>query len=79
MNAFGLKNAGMTFQHFMDRVLGGLPFILIYLDDILVASPDWQSHKEHLRTVLNLLRQHGLVLNRAKCQFFRTEVEFLGL
>ena len=76
---FGLKNAGMTFQCFMDRVLGSLPFILIYLDDILVASPDRWSHKDHLRTVLNLLRQHGLVLNRAKCQFFRTEVEFLGL
>ena len=64
---FGLKNAGMTFQCFMDRVLGGLPFILIYLDDILVASLDRQSHKEHLRIVLNLLRQHSLLLNRAKC------------
>ena len=77
--SFGLKNAGMTFQSFMDRVLGGLLFILIYLDDILVASPDRQSHKEHLRTVLDLLRQHGLVLNKAKCQFFQTEVELLGL
>ena len=76
---FGLKNAGMTFQRFIDRILGGLPFILIYLDDILVASPDRQTHSEHLRTVLTLLRQHGLVLNRAKCQFFRSEVDFLGL
>ena len=75
---FRLKNAGQ-FQLFMDRVLGGLPFILIYLDDILVSSPDQGSHKDHLQTVLNLLRQHGLVLNRAKCQFFRTEMELLGL
>ena len=37
---FGLKNAGMSFQRFMDRVLAGLPFVLVYLDDILVASPD---------------------------------------
>ena len=59
--------------------MGSLPFILIYLDDILVASPDLRTHKEHLRTVLTLLRQHGLVLNRAKCQFFRSEVDFLGL
>ena len=58
---FGLKNAGMTFQRFIDRILGGLPFILIYLDDILVASPDRQTHSMHLRTVLTLLRQHGLV------------------
>ena len=76
---FRLKNAGMTFQHFMDRVLGGLPFVLIYLDDILVASTDTRSHTGHLRIVLELLRRNGLVLNRTKCQFFRSEVKFLGL
>ena len=76
---FGLKNAGMTFQRFMDKLLGGLPFVLIYLEDILVASPDRSSHAEHLRIVLELLRKNGLVLNRTKCQFFRSEVEFLGL
>ena len=76
---FGLKNAGMSFQRFIDRVLAGLPFVLVYLDDILVASPDRQSHAEHLRCVLQRLRDNGLVLNRAKCEFFRSEVEFLGL
>ena len=49
---FGLKNAGMTFQRFMDRVLAGLPFVLVYLDDILVESPDRKTHLEHLRAVL---------------------------
>ena len=76
---FGLKNAGMSFQRFMDRILGGLPFVLIYLDDILVASPDRKTHAVHLRTVLQALRENGLVLNRGKCEFFRSEVEFLGL
>ena len=76
---FGLKNAGMTFQHFMDKVLSGLPFILVYLDDILVASPDRRTHADHLRCVLQRLQEHGLVLSRAKCEFFRSEVEFLGL
>ena len=76
---FGLKNAGMTFQRFMDRCLAGLPFVLVYLDDILVASPDRRSHAEHLRQVLERLQASGLVLNRDKCQFFRSSVEFLGL
>ena len=76
---FGLKNAGMTFQRFMDKVLSGLPFILVYLDDILVASPDRRTHADHLRCVLQRLQEHGLVLNRAKCEFFCSEVEFLGL
>ena len=56
---FGLKNAGMTFQHFMDQVLAGLPFILVYLDNILVASPDRKTHLEHLRIVLQHLRDNG--------------------
>ena len=76
---FGLKNAGMTFQRFMDRVMAELPFVLVYLDDILVASADRRSHAGHLRQVLERLRENGLVLNRSKCQFFRSEVEFLGL
>ena len=76
---FDLKNAGMSFQRFIDRVLAGLPFVLVYLDDILVASPDRLSHAEHLRCVLQCLRDNGLVLNRAKCEFFHSEVEFLGL
>ena len=76
---FGLKNAGMSFQRFIDKVLAGLPFVLVYLDDILVASPDRLSHAVHLRRVLERLRDNGLVLNRAKCEFFRSEVEFLGL
>ena len=76
---FGLKNAGMTFQRFMDRVLAGLPFILVYLDDILIASPNREAHLQHLKIVLQRLRDNGLVLNKAKCQFFRSQVEFLGL
>ena len=76
---FGLKNAGMSFQRFMDKILGGLPFVLIYLDDILVASPDREIHADHLRAVLQILRENGLVLNKDKCEFFKSEVEFLGL
>ena len=45
----------MTFQHFMDSVLAGLPFVLVYLDDILVASPDGQLHAVHLQEVLERL------------------------
>ena len=76
---FRLKNTGMSFQCFMDRILGGLPYVLIYLDNILVASPDKKTHAVHLRAVLQALGEKGLVLNRGKCKFFRSEVEFLGL
>ena len=41
---FGLRNAGMSFQRFMDQVLAGLPHSFAYLDDILVASSDEKQH-----------------------------------
>jgi hypothetical protein len=76
---FGLKNAGMTFQRFMDQILWDLPFTIVYLDDILVASKDLQSHKDHLREVLSRLQQQGLVLNKEKCVFNQSSVDYLGL
>ena len=76
--SFGLRNAGSTFQHLMDRVLAGLPFIFIYLDDVLVASPDHASHRHHLRKVLRRLRENGLTINPQKSVFSQEEVKFLG-
>lgn len=75
---FGLKNAGMSFQRLMDRVLSGLPFVFVYIDDILVASPDLASHLVHLKAVFQRLKDAGLVLNIAKCEFAKSSVEFLG-
>ena len=66
---FGLRNAGSTFQHLMDCILAGLPFIFIYLDDVLVASPDHASHRQHLREVLRLLQENGLTINLQKSVF----------
>jgi transposase InsO family protein len=75
---FGLKNAGMTFQRLMDSILNGLPFVFVYLDDILVASPCEESHRRHVAEVLRILQRNGLVINSSKCVFGATAVEFLG-
>ena len=45
---FGLRNAGQSFQRFMDEVLEGLGFIFVYLEDILVASNTVEEHHIHL-------------------------------
>ena len=45
---FGLWNAGNTFQRMMDQILGNLPYSFVYIDDILVFSPDLTSHIQHL-------------------------------
>jgi RNase H-like domain found in reverse transcriptase/Reverse transcriptase (RNA-dependent DNA polymerase)/Integrase zinc binding domain len=75
---FGLKNAGMTFQRLMDSILNGLPFVFVYLDDILIASPSLESHRRHVAEVLDILSRNGLVINVGKCVFGQSTVEFLG-
>ena len=75
---FGLRNAGQSFQHFMDDMLEGLDCIFVYLDNILVASNTVEEHEVHLEQILKRLQQHGLVLHLEKCVFFATSVEFLG-
>ncbi len=75
---FGLKNAGQTFQRFVDNILAGIPHVFVYMDDILVASPTAAEHKKDVKRVMEVLEQHGLVINREKCQFQKSQVEFLG-
>ena len=76
--SFGLTNAPAVFQREMNRVLADLPFVLVYLDDILVFSKSAEEHAEHLKQVLARLREHKLYAKMAKCFFFRDSVEFLG-
>lgn len=77
---FGLCNAPATFQRLMGVVLGDLSFdvLLIYLDDIIVFSKDFQGHCERLELVFDRLKRHGLKLKPSKCFLFRSEVKFLG-
>jgi hypothetical protein len=62
----------------MNQVGAGLDFVIIYLDDILVTSPDEQSHILHLHRILERLRDFGLMLNLEKCEFGKRSVDFLG-
>lgn len=75
---FGLCNAGQTFQRFMHMVLRGLPFVIVYLDDILIFSKSSKEHREHLKIVLQRLRDYGLIINLEKCVFGKSQVKFLG-
>jgi hypothetical protein len=77
---FGLMNAPSTFQSLMNEVFRPWlrKFVLVFFDDILVYSSDWQKHLQHLEEVLRLLQTHGLVANKKKCLFGQTSVEYLG-
>ena len=75
---FGLRNAGQTFQRMMDQILGDLPYAFVYVDDILVFSPNLESHVSDLRDILQICREHGLTISLPKCEFAVPQLEFLG-
>lgn len=75
---FGLRNAAQTFQRFIDEVLKDLPFTYPYLDDVLIASETEDEHLEHLKKVFTRLEQFGISINKEKCLFGETSIEFLG-
>ena len=70
---FGLINAPATFQRLMERCMGELNLreCLIYLDDVVVFSDDFQSHISKLDAIFNRLQQHNLKLKCSKCEFFK--------
>ena len=57
---FGLTNSPVTFMNMMNNVLGRFleKFALVFIDDILIYSKNEKEHEEHLRTVLQTLREH---------------------
>jgi len=77
---FGLTNAPATFQSYIDDCLWPYidDFAVCYLDDILIYSADRKEHVEHVRQVLQRLREFGLYCKAEKCQFGVSEVGFLG-
>ena len=75
---FGLKNAGQDFQRLMDSILGDIPRVYVYIDDILVASETPEQHLEDLKTVFKVLSENGLVVQRSKCVMGKSSLEFLG-
>ena len=51
---------------------------VIYFDDIVIFSQNQKKHKEYFRLVYERLKQYQLYAKLSKCEFFKTEIEFLG-
>ena len=77
---FGLTNAPATFQSLMNTVLWPFlrKFILVFFDDIVIYSPSWSTHLQHINIVLTALREHHLRLKLSKCSFAQPTVNYLG-
>jgi hypothetical protein len=77
---FGLTNAPATFMCLMNNVLNKFldKFVLVFIDDILIYSKNREEHEEHLRLVLQVLREHQLYAKFSKCDFFQKQIHYLG-
>ena len=78
MVPFDLAQAPAYFQLLMNKVLNGLKFAMTYLDDIIIFSKNELQHLEHLETIFSRLREAGLKMKWSKCDFFKSEIHYLG-
>jgi hypothetical protein len=77
--AFGLTNAPATQQRLVDKLFAEFDLnVFAYLDDIIIVSKDFNSHMTLLLRVLEKLRQANLTVNLEKCNFFRSQLKYLG-
>nr|GEZ50307.1 reverse transcriptase [Tanacetum cinerariifolium] len=78
--SFGLTNALAVFMDLMNRVFHKYldKFVMVFIDDMLVYSKTKEKHEDHLRIVLEILRQKKLYAKFSKCDFWLGQVAFLG-
>ncbi|KAL0539963.1 hypothetical protein IC582_024185 [Cucumis melo] len=78
--SFGLTNAPAVFMDLMNRVFREFldTFVIVFIDDILIYSKTEAEHEEHLRMVLQTLRDNKLYAKFSKCEFWLQQVSFLG-
>ena len=78
--SFGLTNAPAYFMYLMNKVFMEYldKFVVVFIDDILVFSKTEEEHEQHLRMVLDKLREHQLYAKFSKCEFWLHKVGFLG-
>jgi hypothetical protein len=78
--SFGLTNAPAYFMYLMNSVF--MPeldkFVVVFIDDILIYSKNNEDHANHIRIVLQRLRDHRLYAKFSKCEFWLDSVKFLG-
>ncbi|KAH9716900.1 hypothetical protein KPL71_021631 [Citrus sinensis] len=77
---FGLKVAPSLFQKAMTKIFSPiLHHALVYIDDILLFSPDHDSHQQLLLDFFNVVQEHGIMLSEKKSNIAKESIDFLGM
>jgi hypothetical protein len=75
---WGFSNMSSAFQRVMEKVLHDMPFVAIYIDDIVISSDTLEEHIDHVKQVLQRLRDANLKPSTEKCAFGFSELDILG-
>lgn len=75
---FGITSAPEIFQQKMSALLRDHEGAVVVMDDVLIFGKDREDHDKNLRKVLETIRASGLKLNRSKCQFGKSEIQYFG-
>jgi len=78
--AFGLTGAPATFQYAMNAALAPFlrKFALVFFDDILIYSPSFEEHLQHISAVLGVLKRDKWHVKLSKCDFAKQKIAYLG-
>jgi len=79
---FRMTNSPATFQTMMNDVFRTViaeGIVVVYLDDILIFTKTKEEHKQTVQKILEILAEHKLFLRPEKCEFYRKQIEYLGL
>ncbi|PWG75186.1 hypothetical protein DF186_13930 [Enterococcus hirae] len=77
---FGLTNISAVFMDYMNRVFRSFldKFVVVFIDDILIYFKTEEEYAEYLRIVLQILKEKKFYAKLFKCEFWKSEVKFLG-
>ena len=75
---FGLTNTSTVFMCLMNNVLHKYidKFVVVFIDDILIYSKTKEENEEHLKIILQVLREHQLYANFSKCDYFKDKTQY---
>lgn len=62
----------------MNSVLSDLDYVFVYMDDVVIASKLKEEHRQYVNEVFRRMDKHSITINLAKCEFGRSQIEFLG-
>ena len=74
----GIMNAPMVFSRIMNRILGDLEFVVVYIDDICIFSETLAEHLNHVKLVMEKLHEVNLKINPNKCSWIKNKIKLLG-